>query len=56
MPFSTEQVQAGEYVLVRYEGRVGSRELHGAHAVVREELDVHGWGVCRMVPFREDGF
>jgi len=44
MSFLTEPIQAEEYVLVRYEGKIGSRELHKAHAAVKEELDVHGWG------------
>lgn len=44
MPFSTETVQAGEYVLVRYEGTIGGHEFHQAHAAVKKQLNVHGWG------------
>jgi hypothetical protein len=38
MPFSTEPVQAGEYVLVRYEGMIGGDELDQGHAVVKRVL------------------
>lgn len=44
MPFSTETVQAGEYVLVRYEGTIRGHEFHQANAAAKEQLDMHGWG------------
>jgi hypothetical protein len=38
MPFSTETVQAGEYVLVRYEGMIGDDDFDQGHAVVKRVL------------------
>ncbi len=43
MPFSTEMVQAREYVLVRYEGTIEGDDFQQAHAAARILLKKHGW-------------
>ena len=43
MPFSTETVQAGEYVLIRYEGTIEGDDFQQAHAAARILLKKHGW-------------
>ena len=44
MPFSTEFMNNGEYVLVRFEGMIRHCEFDQAHAAVKKQLKERGWG------------